>query len=101
MQSGSYTVSVNEQGFAPLKAEQVIVQVGSVTDFSPRLKVGGSAETVEVSAEAPQINTTSADFAPTLNQTAISNLPINGGRWSSFADFDARSGEAIQAASAF
>ena len=38
-----------------------------------------------MSAEAPQINTTSADFAPTLNQTAISNLPINGGRWSSFA----------------
>jgi len=40
---------------------------------------------VDVTAEAPQINTTSADFAPTLNQTAISNLPINGGRWSSFA----------------
>jgi len=47
--------------------------------------VGGNTETVEVSAEAPQINTTSADFAPTLDQTAISNLPINGGRWSSFA----------------
>jgi hypothetical protein len=85
LQSGSYTVTVNQQGFAPYKAEQVIVQVGSVTDFSPRLGVGGSTETVEVSAEAPQINTTSADFAPTLNQTAISNLPINGGRWSSFA----------------
>jgi hypothetical protein len=85
LQSGSYTVSVSEQGFAPYRAEQVIVQVGSVTDISPRLKVGGNSETVDVSAEAPQINTTSPDFAPTLNQTAISNLPINGGRWSSFA----------------
>jgi hypothetical protein len=85
LQPGTYTVSVSQQGFAAFKAEQVIVQVGSVTEISPRLKVGGTSETVEVTAEAPQINTTSADFAPTLNQTAISNLPINGGRWSSFA----------------
>ncbi len=82
---GTYTVTVSRDGFAPYKAEQVIVQVGSLTDVSPRLVVGGSQETVEVTAEAPQINYTSPEFAPTLNQEAISNLPINGGRWSSFA----------------
>lgn len=82
---GDYIVTVSQQGFAPYKAQQVIVQVGSVTDVSPRLEVGATTETVNVTAEAPQINTTSADFAPTLNSTAISNLPINGGRWSSFA----------------
>src|SRR5713101_1868931 len=82
---GTYTVTVARDGFAPYKAEQVIVQVGSITDVSPRLVVGGSQETVEVTAEAPQINYTSPEFAPTLNQEAISNLPINGGRWSSFA----------------
>ncbi len=85
LQSGAYTVTVNQQGFAPYKAEQVIVQVGSVTDVSPRLGVGSTTETVDVTAEAPQINSTSPEFAPTLNQTAIANLPINGGRWSSFA----------------
>ncbi|HST78171.1 MAG TPA: TonB-dependent receptor [Verrucomicrobiae bacterium] len=83
--SGTYTVTINQQGFAPYKVNQVIVQVGSVTDISPRLEVGATTEVVNVTAEAPQINTTSADFAPTLNSTAISNLPINGGRWSSFA----------------
>src|SRR5712692_9250860 len=82
---GAYTVTVARDGFAPYKAEQVIVQVGSLTDVSPRLVVGGGKETVEVTAEAPQINYTSPEFAPTLNQEAISNLPINGGRWSSFA----------------
>ena len=85
LQPGAYTVSVSEKGFAAFKAEQVIVQVGAVTDISPRLKVGGTTETVEVTAEAPQINYTSPDFAPSLDQTAIENLPINGGRWSSFA----------------
>jgi len=85
LQSGAYTVTITQQGFSPYKAEQVIVQVGSITDVSPRLGVGATTETVEVTAEAPQINSTSPEFAPTLNQTAIANLPINGGRWSSFA----------------
>ncbi len=85
LQSGTYTVTISGGGLAPYKAQQVIVSVGSVTDLSPRLSVAGTSETVDVTAEAPQINTTSPEFAPTLNQTAISNLPINGGRWSSFA----------------
>ncbi|HEY6307989.1 MAG TPA: carboxypeptidase regulatory-like domain-containing protein [Candidatus Angelobacter sp.] len=85
LQPGSYTVSVTRQGFSAYKAEQVIVTVGSLTEVSPRLGVGGSQETVDVTAEAPQINVTSPEFAPTMDQTAISNLPINGGRWSNFA----------------
>ena len=85
LQPGPYTITVSRQGFAAYKAEQVIVQVGSLTEVSPHLKAGGGQETVEVTAEAPQINYTSPEFAPTLNQTAISNLPINGGRWSNFS----------------
>ena len=83
--TGTYTVTIVQQGFASYKAEKVIVQVGSVTDISPRLAIGTKTEIVEVKAEAPQINYVSPDIAQTLNQTAISNLPINGGRWSSFA----------------
>src|SRR5215813_12642040 len=85
LQPGRYTVTITGGGLAPYKAEQVIVEVGSVTDLSPHLQVGGTSETVEVTAEAPQINYTSPDFANTLDQTAVSNLPINGGRWSNFA----------------
>src|SRR5437588_4028816 len=64
LQPATYTVTVTSQGFAPYKAESVIVQIGSVTEVSPRLGVAGSAETVSVTAETPEINTTSADFAP-------------------------------------
>jgi len=85
LQPGSYTVTVENKGFAAYKAEQVIVQVGSVTEISPRLTVGGTQEVVNVTAEAPQINYVSPEFAPTLDQTSIANLPINGGRWSNFA----------------
>jgi hypothetical protein len=85
LQPASYTVSVEAPGFAPFRAEQVIVQVGSLTDLSPHLQVGSTSATVLVSAESPDVNTTSADFAPIVDQLQITNLPINGGRWSDFA----------------
>jgi len=85
LQPATYTVTVDVQGFAPFKAERVVVQVGSITDISVRLNIASAGATVVVSAEVPQVNTNSAEFAPTLDQNAISNLPINGGRWSSFA----------------
>jgi Carboxypeptidase regulatory-like domain len=84
LQPGTYTVTVKAQGFAPYKAENVIVSVGSLTPVNPHLTIGAT-EHVEVSGEAPVINVTSAEIAPTLNEKAIQNLPINGGRWSSFA----------------
>lgn len=85
LQPGHYTVTVTGGGLAPYKAEDVIVQVGSLTEISPHLGVGGTSETVDVTAEAPQINYVSEDFAGTLDQTSIANLPINGGRWSNFS----------------
>jgi Carboxypeptidase regulatory-like domain/TonB dependent receptor len=85
LQPGTYTVSIKHPNFASYKAERVIVQVGSLTELSPRLAVGGASETIEVKAEAPQMNYSTPEFAPTLDQVAISNLPINGGRWSNFA----------------
>jgi len=82
--SGSYTVTARQTGFADFKAENVIVQVGSLTEVTPHLTVGGGQTVVDVTTEAPQINYTSNEVSDTLNQVAIDNLPINGGRWSEF-----------------
>jgi outer membrane receptor protein involved in Fe transport len=80
-----YTVTITAKGFETFRAEQVIVTVGSVTTVSPRMKVGTTAQTVTISGVAPQVNTTSAEVATTLNQSAIANLPIQRPRWSNFA----------------
>jgi hypothetical protein len=84
LQPAIYSVTVNAQGFAPFTVERVFVQVGSVTDVLAKLNVAAAGATVVVTAEIPQVNTNSAEFAPTVDQTAINNLPINGGRWSNF-----------------
>lgn len=84
LQPATYSVSVSAQGFAPFTVEHVVVQIGSVTDVLAKLNVASAGATVVVTADIPQVNTNSAEFAPTVDQNAISNLPINGGRWSNF-----------------
>ncbi|MDR3741558.1 MAG: TonB-dependent receptor [Terracidiphilus sp.] len=84
LQPTVYTVTVTAQGFATYKAEKVQVVVGSLTTLTPHLTIG-TTEQVDVTAETPAINTSSSEFAPVLDEKQIHELPINGGRWSSFA----------------
>jgi hypothetical protein len=85
LQPGSYTVTIEATGFKKEVSQNVIVEVGRVTNVEPQLVVGGTQETVSVTSEAPTVNTETPDFATNVNQTAINNLPINGRRWSNFA----------------
>jgi hypothetical protein len=85
LQPGNYTVSINASGFSAYTAK-VVVEVGRVTPVEAALTVGGvGGETVQVTSDAPVINTEQQDFSTNVNQTSINNLPINGRRWSNFA----------------
>ncbi|HEV2836872.1 MAG TPA: carboxypeptidase regulatory-like domain-containing protein, partial [Pyrinomonadaceae bacterium] len=85
LQPGKYSVTVNSSGFSPMSSENVIVEVGRETPLEISLSVGPVTGSVDVSAEAPVINTTQQDFSTNINQTSINELPINGRRWSNFA----------------
>jgi outer membrane receptor protein involved in Fe transport len=85
LQPGSYSVTVNASGFSPMTSENVVVEIGRETNLEVALSVGPVTGTVDVSAEAPVINTTQQDFSSNINQTSINELPINGRRWSNFA----------------
>ncbi|HEU4714717.1 MAG TPA: TonB-dependent receptor [Pyrinomonadaceae bacterium] len=85
LQPGRYAVTVNSSGFSQITQENVVVEVGRETNLEVALSVGPVTGTVDVSAEAPVINTTQQDFSTNVNQTSINELPINGRRWSNFA----------------
>src|ERR1043166_7508445 len=85
LQPGNYTVTVNSSGFSPSTMDNVVVEIGRETNLEVALSVGPVTGTVDVSAEAPVINTTQQDFSTNLNQTSINELPVNGRRWSNFA----------------
>jgi hypothetical protein len=85
LQPGRYAVTVNSTGFSPMTQENVLVEIGRETNLEISLSVGPVTGSVDVSAEAPVINTTQQDFSSNINQTSINELPINGRRWSNFA----------------
>ncbi len=85
LQPGSYAITINAQGFGPFSQGGVVVEVGRETGIIANLSIGPVQETVEVTSEAPVINTTQQDFSSNINQTSINELPINGRRWSNFA----------------
>ena len=85
LQPGNYTVTVNSSGFSPSTNENVVVEIGRETTLEVALSVGPVTGTVDVTSEAPVINTTQQDFATNINQTSINELPVNGRRWSNFA----------------
>lgn len=85
LQPGAYSVTVNSSGFSPSTNENVVVEIGRETTLEVSLSVGPVTGTVDVSAEAPVINTTQQDFSTNINQTSINELPVNGRRWSNFA----------------
>lgn len=82
---GTYTVTVDATGFSASKTTQVIVTVGNVTTLNPHLATGSTEQTVEVVADIPAIDFSSATFGGHLSTSEIANIPINNRRWSSLA----------------
>jgi outer membrane receptor protein involved in Fe transport len=84
LEPGNYTVAVNASGFGAYTKDPVVVEVGRVTTVDVDLTLTAQTETVDVTSEAPVINTVQQDFATNINQVSISELPINGRRASDF-----------------
>src|SRR5829696_9082589 len=84
LQPGTYRIETTVSGFAPAKAENVIVEVGQTTTVDIPLTLGSAVAEVEVTGEAPVINTTTPEVSTNINQTSINELPINGRRASNF-----------------
>ena len=73
----SYKVSVEHAGFQTEIATGVALTVGQTLVFDFRLKLSGMSSQVEVSAEAPIVETERGSQANTLTQTYLADLPID------------------------
>jgi hypothetical protein len=75
---GHYDISAERSGFKTSTQKGITLDVAQevVTNFS--LEVGAASQTVEVTAEAPVINTTSGQLGGLVSEEKISELPLNG-----------------------
>jgi hypothetical protein len=75
---GSYTVSIGKQGFKGYKSVGVNLTVNQVYDLPVKLSVGTQNETVEVHANAVQVETTDIQQKTVIGSNQIVDLPLIG-----------------------
>ena len=85
---GSYEVAVEAKGFGTVTQKGLILTVGAQQVMNVTMKIGQVAQTVEVSAVAPTIETNSSSVSSTVDSETIRELPLNGRDWTSLAVLD-------------
>src|SRR5215813_3249032 len=85
--AGRYEVTAEKEGFRKAQASNVLVQVSTTTRLDIKLELGAVAETVQVEAAAPLLQTDRSDLGTVVDNKAIQQLPlfINGGLRSNLA----------------
>lgn len=73
---GTYTVSAELSGFKKAVRKGVTINIGARLTLGFNLAVGDMTEAVEVTAEAPLIETTRSDIAGLVTPKDIQNLPM-------------------------
>lgn len=76
MPPGRYELRVELSGFKTAVISDVVLQVDSTARQNAILELGGVTETVQVTSEAPIVNTTDASLGNALSREQISNLPV-------------------------
>jgi len=74
---GTYAITVAAPNFKTLTTTTT-VSVGQNTIVNAKLEVGSAGTTVEVSGEAPLLQTESTEISTTFNERAISEVPNPG-----------------------
>lgn len=75
---GTYSVTVKKQSFAQFTRAGTRIDAGIGVRIDVKLPVGGPTARVEVTGEAPLLQTDSAEVNETLHSAEISNLPTFG-----------------------
>ena len=82
---GEYSVSVSAPGFSTMVKRGITLTVGAELTVDVQLRVGSKEEMVEVTSEAPPVDTSDATLSSTVNAPTLRELPLNGRDWTSLA----------------
>jgi hypothetical protein len=74
---GTYRIEYELPGFKKSLQKNVTVDVNQVVTLNQTLAIGATQETVEVTSEAPQVDTTSTQLGAVINDRSVNELPLN------------------------
>ncbi len=80
LKAGTYTVTAEAPGFRRVAQKNVVLVGGDRVGVPLTLPVGNVTESIEVSAQAPILQTESTTLGADLNTRAVTSLPLGGQR---------------------
>ena len=80
LQPGSYTIVVSKTGFGTLTQGPIVLRLNQAAEFDLKLQVAGVAETINVTADTPLINTTNAEVGANFEAKRIAEIPLSVNR---------------------
>ena len=82
---GEYQVTITATGFNSERKAGITMTVGAQQTLDLTLHIGTVTHTVQVTTEAPAVQTTSSEISATVNATTVRELPLNGRSWTDLA----------------
>jgi hypothetical protein len=74
---GTYSLTFDRTGFKTNIRRGVTLDVNQVITLNMTMQIGETKETVEVTSEAPLVDTTTTQLGAVVNDRAVSQLPLN------------------------
>jgi outer membrane receptor protein involved in Fe transport len=74
---GTYTLSFELNGFKKDLRRSITLDVNQVITLNMTMQVGQNQEVVDVTSEAPLVDTTSTQLGAVMDDRQVSNLPLN------------------------
>ena len=74
---GEYQLVVSKQGFERQRTERIPLVTGQVVNLDITLQVGNVNQTLEVTGEAPLVQSASSSIQQTVTETQMQDLPLN------------------------
>src|ERR1700730_15963412 len=82
---GKYSMTVDGgSSFASFQDESLVLTVGESATFDAHMQLRGIQQTVTVSSQTTNVETTKTEVSQTIEQRRIDNLPINGRNYINF-----------------
>ncbi len=78
LQPGAYTLLVEKSGFSPIQEENLRLEVQQTARLDFTLKVGAVAETIDVSAQTPILESENATLGQVIESRQVTELPLLG-----------------------
>ena len=74
---GTYTVEFEATGFKKLTRKQIALDLNQTLTVNGTLQLGSATETLEVTSEAPLVDTSSTQLGATVDALMATQLPLN------------------------